>query len=129
VCHQTVSLVARHLEENGIATLVVGSARDIVEECGVARFLFSDFPLGNPCGRPYDGEMQGAIARQACDLLESATMPRTTVQTPFVWDRDESWKDAYARVDGEQAERLRAAGERRRAQQQKAHEEGRARTG
>jgi len=52
VCHQTVSLAARHLEENGIATVVMGCAKDIVEYCGVPRFLFSDFPLGNAAGRP-----------------------------------------------------------------------------
>jgi D-proline reductase (dithiol) PrdB len=38
VCHQTVSLVARHLETNGIPTVIVGSALDIVEHCGVPRF-------------------------------------------------------------------------------------------
>ena len=31
-----MSLVARHLEEAGLPTVVMGSARDIVEECGVA---------------------------------------------------------------------------------------------
>ncbi|MGK0277225.1 MAG: D-proline reductase (dithiol) PrdB, partial [Ilumatobacter sp.] len=31
MCHQTVSLVSRHLEAQGITTIVVGSARDIVE--------------------------------------------------------------------------------------------------
>ena len=54
MCHQTVSLAARHLEENGIATVVMGCAKDIVEYCGVPRFLFSDFPLGNAAGRPTD---------------------------------------------------------------------------
>jgi D-proline reductase (dithiol) PrdB len=118
VCHQTVSLVARHLDENGLPTVVVGSARDIVEECGVARFLFSDFPLGNPCGRPHDRDMQRAIAGMALDLLESARMPRTTVQTPFVWDAaSDEWKDRYARVDPAQAEAMRLAGQRRRAAQ------------
>jgi hypothetical protein len=111
-----VSLVARHLEESGIPTVVVGSARDIVEECGVARFLFSDFPLGNPCGKPGDVAMQQAITGHALDLLESATLPRTTVQTPFAWSEDASWKDRYARVDPERAEALRRAGEARRAQ-------------
>jgi hypothetical protein len=122
-----VSLVARHLEENGIATVVVGSARDVVEQCGVARFLFSDFPLGNPCGRPWDRAMQRAIVGMALDLLESASAPRTTVQTPFVWSEDESWKDAYARVDPGDAEALRRAGEARRERQQRAHESGRTR--
>jgi hypothetical protein len=90
-----VSLVARHLEANGIPTVIVGCARDIVEHCGVPRFLFSDFPLGNPCGRPFDVAMQHAILGMALDLLESARMPRTTVQTPFVWATDHSWKQRY----------------------------------
>jgi hypothetical protein len=113
-----VSLVSRHLEANGIPTVVVGSARDIVEECGVARFLFTDFPLGNPCGKPYDVAMQRAIAGYALDLLETAHLPRTTVQTPFHWSEDESWKDAYARVDPTKLEALERAGAKRRAQQQ-----------
>ena len=113
-----MSLVSRHLEANGIATVVIGSARDIVEECGVARFLFSDFPLGNPCGKPYDVEMQRAIVGMALDLVESARLPRTTVQTPFRFGEDESWKQNYARVDPERIAALRLAGERRRAQQQ-----------
>jgi hypothetical protein len=112
-----VSLVARHLESHGIPTVVVGAARDIVEECGVARFLFTDFPLGNPCGRPHDPEMQQQIVGMALDLLESATVPRTTVQTPFRWSDDDAWKDAYAKVDPERAAKLREAGEARRAAQ------------
>ena len=43
VCHQTVSLVARHLEANGIPTVVMGCAKDIVEHAAVPRFLFSRF--------------------------------------------------------------------------------------
>jgi len=34
--------------QNKIPTVVVGSARDVVEECGVARFLFTGFPLRIP---------------------------------------------------------------------------------
>lgn len=119
----------RHLEAAGIPTVVVGSARDIVEECGVARFVFSDFPLGNPCGRPWDAKMQREISGLALGLLESATLPRTTVQTPYVWSDDATWKDAYARVDPERAEALRRAGEERRARQHKARDEGRVRSG
>ena len=62
-----MSLAARHLEAAGIPTVIVGSARDIVEECGVPRFLFVDFPLGNPCGKPWDGEMQYKIVGGALD--------------------------------------------------------------
>ena len=117
MCHQTVSLIARHLEANGIPTIVIGSARDIVEECGVPRFLFTDFPLGNPCGHPEDRELQARIVGFALDLLESATLPRTTVQAPCVWSDDDSWKDRYARVDPAEIERLRRLGEERRQRQ------------
>ena len=110
-----MSLVSRHLEANGIPTVVIGSARDIVEECGVARFLFCDFPLGNPCGKPYDTPMQRSIVGMALNLLELAWAPRVTMQAPFVWSEDERWRDNYARVDPERIEALRAEGERRRA--------------
>ena len=117
MCHQTVSLVARHLEENGIATVVVGSARDIVEECGVARLLFTDFPLGNPFGIPWDKEMQSAIMAMALDLLAYAWQPRTTVQAPIVWSEDESWRSNFMQVTAENCEALLKAGKERRAEQ------------
>jgi hypothetical protein len=99
VCHQTVSLTARHLEANGIPTVMLGCARDIVESAGVARFLFTDYPLGNSCGKPNDVENQRAIMGMALDLLESATAPRTTVQTPFRWAEDAAWKRDFYRMD------------------------------
>jgi hypothetical protein len=123
-----VSLVARHLEDGGISTVVIGSARDVVEHCGVPRFLFTDFPLGNPCGKPWDVEMQRRIVGHALELLESAASPRTTVQTPFIWSDDSSWRERYARIDPSQAESLRKAGEARRAIQERLKTEGKARS-
>jgi len=111
-----VSLVARHLEANGIAAAVMGCARDIVEECGVARFVFTDFPLGNPCGKPWDAPMQRSIVEAALTLLERAWMPRTTVQTPFRWEND-AWRDAFMRVDAANRAALARAGEERRRRQ------------
>ena len=99
MCHQTVSLTARHLEANGIPTVVMGCARDIVEHAGVARFLFSDFPLGNSCGKPGDPESQRGLVAMALDLLETARFPRTTVQSPYRWSEDPSWKDDFYRLD------------------------------
>jgi D-proline reductase (dithiol) PrdB len=104
-----VSLVARHLEANGIPTVILGCAKDIVEHCGVPRFVFSDFPLGNPCGKPFDRAMQREILELALQLLEGAPAARTTVQTPFIWSPDHSWKkdfNSLDRVEEEKAERL-----------------------
>jgi len=116
VCHQTVSLVARHLESIGITTVVVGSARDIVEEAGVARFLFVDFPLGNPTGKPGDVEMNRSIVSLALDLAAGAIGARTTLQAPVRWDHDE-WRSAFMAVGDHNRDALREAGERRRSHQ------------
>ena len=116
-----MSLVARRLEESGVATVVVGSARDIVEEAGVPRFVFVDFPLGNPCGAPGDVEMQRAIMRLALDVVQSSIAPRTTVQAPVRW-ADDAWRDAYMEVGDHNRDELRAAGDRRRAHQAAAAE-------
>jgi D-proline reductase (dithiol) PrdB len=99
VCHQTVSLAARHLEANGIATIVMGCAKDIVEYVGVPRFLFSDFPLGNSAGRPGDPDSQAFTLDLALRVLEAAPAARTTVQSPLKWSADPSWKLDYANID------------------------------
>jgi hypothetical protein len=106
-----VSLAARHLEANGIPTLILGCAKDIVEHVGVPRFLFSDFPLGNPAGRPHDPESQAFTLELALRVLETAPAPRTTVQAPLRWSDNPDWKLDYsniARLSPEEIARRRA---------------------
>jgi hypothetical protein len=110
VCHQTISLVARHLEANGISTVVMGCAKDIVEHAAVPRFLFSDFPLGNSAGKPHDPDSQAFTLELALRLLESAPAPQTTVQSPLRWSTDAAWKRDYnnvAQMDPEELARRR----------------------
>ena len=90
-----MSLVARHLEADGLPTVVMGCAKDIVEHCGVPRFLFSDFPLGNSAGRPFDADSQALTLELALRVLESAPAARTTVQSPLRWRDDPAWKLDY----------------------------------
>jgi D-proline reductase (dithiol) PrdB len=94
-----VSLVARHLEEHGIPTVIMGCAKDIVEYCGVPRFLFSDFPLGNSAGRPFDADSQAFTLELALRVLESAPAARTTVQSPLSWSVDPAWKLDFSNLD------------------------------
>jgi hypothetical protein len=111
VCHQTVSLIARHLEANGVSTVIMGCAKDIVERCGVARFLFSDFPLGNSAGRPRDLDSQEMTLELALALLDTAAEPRTTLQSPLRWSESPEWKLDYcnaARMSPEDLARRRA---------------------
>ena len=114
VCHQSLSLVARELEAAGIPTVVMGCARDVVEHCGVPRFLFSDFPLGNPAGRPHDPASQDETLAWGLGLLESAIGPRTTLQSPLRWAEDAAWKADYmnpSRLSPAELARLRAEAE------------------
>jgi D-proline reductase (dithiol) PrdB len=106
VCHQTVSLAARHLEENGIATIVMGCAKDIVEHCGVPRFLFSDFPLGNAAGRPNDPGSQAFSLELALRVLEAAPAARTTVQSPLRWSANPAWRLDYSNIERLSAEEI-----------------------
>ena len=110
-------MVARHLEANGIATVVIGSALDIVERCGVPRFVFTDFPLGNPCGHPWRRDMQATIVALALRSLQTARRPRSTLRAPFAWRNDPGWRDRYGRVEVADREGLMALGRARRERQ------------
>jgi hypothetical protein len=106
-----MALVARHLEANGIPTVVMGAAKDIVELAGVPRFLFSDFPLGNAAGRPNDPASYDSMLELALKVLESAVAPRTTVQNPLRWQGPAEWRLDYlnaARLSPEEIARRRA---------------------
>src|SRR5262249_38136671 len=72
---------------------------DIVEYCGVPRFLFSDFPLGNAAGRPHDPPSQAFTLDLALRGVETAPAPRTTVQSPLRWSSDPAWRLDYSNIN------------------------------
>lgn len=117
ICHQSQSLLARYLEGAGIPTVIMGAAKDIVEYCGVPRFLFSDFPLGNAAALPNNPQSQDSHFELALGLLEGAPGPRTTVQSSLIWASDPAWKLDYfnlERLSAEEIARLRDEAERAR---------------
>ncbi len=124
-----MSLVARHLEANGIPTLIIGSAIDIVEHARVPRYLHVDFPLGNPCGRPYDRAMQEEILGHALGWFTNASEKQWLARSPVEWSHDQSWRDDYSRVNDSNREELRQRGEARRRQQEEAKRSGAERSG
>jgi D-proline reductase (dithiol) PrdB len=114
VCHQTMALLARQLEAAGIASVILGAARDIVEHVGVPRLLFSDLPLGHAAGLPHDPASQDLTLELGLQLLETATGPRTTVGSPLHWPAGDAWRDGYlnpARLDAAAIEQARRAHE------------------
>ena len=112
VCHQCCAIAARTLEAAGIPSVIIGSAKDVIEHIGVPRFLFVDFPLGNSAGKPGDPRSQRRIFEQALRVLESATEPRSTVKSPERWSDDLAWKrdyGAFAQLSPDELRQHRAA--------------------
>ena len=88
--HQTVCLVARKAEREGICTIVVGSGYDILECLKPPRAVFTDFPMGHPFGRN-DKQQQLSIIKDAFRILEQAQEPGTLVVLPYYWGEPWEW--------------------------------------
>lgn len=111
-----MSLIARHLEEAGIPTVVIGSAQDIVETAGVPRFVFVDYPLGNPIGQPFDTVEQRSTLDAALELLTNAVGPRMTRRLDHAWGSDE-WRSVFMHVGDDNRDELAELGRMRREKQ------------
>ncbi len=86
-----MSLVARHLEANGIPTVTFSNARDITTSACNPRLVFTNYPLGNPTGKPHDVDNQREILNTAFQMLETATEPGEIVDTPYQWSGGREW--------------------------------------
>jgi hypothetical protein len=90
-----VGLIARAVEEGGIPTISLSSARDITESVKPPRAVFINFPLGHTSGKPFDRDLQMKIIKDAFHALKSIQKPGTIVALPYHWqDDDDSWEKA-----------------------------------
>jgi D-proline reductase (dithiol) PrdB len=88
-----VGLIARAVEEGGIPTISLSSARDITESVKPPRSVFINFPLGHTSGKPFDRPLQMKIIKDAFNALKSIGEPGTIVDLPYHWqDEDDSWE-------------------------------------
>ena len=99
VCHQSVALAAVQLEREGISTVIIGCALDIVQYVGAPRFVFNDFPLGNSAGIPHDMSSQDIIAKLAINSLYKETVQRNVVRSPLRWKGPADWKKDYSNIE------------------------------
>ena len=67
--------IARLMEENGIATVVIGSGvfRSQMESMSIPRSILTRFPMGRTLGAPGDRQTQRMLILEALDLLENAS--------------------------------------------------------
>jgi hypothetical protein len=99
VCHQTVSLIARHLEASGLPTLCIASALDIIESGRPPRTLFVDFPLGHTTGRAFDAPNQGDIIDAAVRAFEAIDRAGQIITFPQQWSADQAWRSEAMDAD------------------------------
>ncbi|MFT7685593.1 MAG: D-proline reductase (dithiol) PrdB [Candidatus Azotimanducaceae bacterium] len=102
-------MTARLLEENGIATVIIGSALDIVSYCMAPRFYYNDIPLGNPLGHPYDKEEQFKSVREALEMVADSSAANIH-HSGIRWQGGDAWRENYMKVDDSNREELKQQG-------------------
>lgn len=75
LCHQSVSLVARALEQAGIPTMTLAVVKDVVESVRPPRAAFYKGELGSVAGLPNWPEHQRRVLDEALRLLEPMDQP------------------------------------------------------
>ena len=92
MCHQSIGLIARHLEAAGFPTLGLTSARSITQAANPPRSVFVDLPLGHTAGPPNDAATQQRIIAEALQLGAAMTQP-TDGEPGRIADLDLAWHD------------------------------------
>ncbi len=91
MCHQSVGLIARHLEAAGLPTLGFTSARTITASANPPRSVFLDLPLGHTTGPPNDAETQRRILVDGLTAGAAIAETGTIVDLAYRW-KDDDWK-------------------------------------
>ena len=96
-----MSLVARDLEANGLPTLCIASARDIIAAGQPPRTVFVDYPLGHTTGKPFEPEDQLGVVRAAIEAWPNFTGPGEIVDLGRRWGTDDGGRAEAASGEGE----------------------------
>lgn len=70
LCHQSVAISARAIEEAGIPTMTLAVAKDVVESVRAPRAAFYEGELGSVAGKPNWPEYQRRVLDEALRLIE-----------------------------------------------------------
>jgi hypothetical protein len=68
-------VLARVLEDQGVATTAISMVREHTEKLKPPRSLFVPFPFGHALGRPNDPALQHRVLRAALDLFTAPSSP------------------------------------------------------
>jgi D-proline reductase (dithiol) PrdB len=88
-------VLARALESEGLATILVTMMPYWAEKIGAPRTLAVEFPFGHTLGQPHDNAQQMRVIQEALSVLESAAKPGEIVDSQEKWPvpTDQAIKD------------------------------------
>ncbi|MEE8337908.1 MAG: hypothetical protein V3R95_07590 [Dehalococcoidia bacterium] len=94
-------MLARLIEEAGIATVIVTMMPAIAERFRLSRVVGVEFPFGHAFGMPHDAAMQRAVSEAAVQLLSEAKEPESRLDLDIEWPVDQrtayrDWQPAEA---------------------------------
>ena len=82
MCHRSVGLVSRAIEEEGISTVTLSMEREVE----APRVAFVPFPYNFPVGEPGERGKHREVVLAALGLLHELREPGE-VDLPFKWQR------------------------------------------
>ncbi len=70
MCNQSVGLIQRAIEENGISTVSIALVKSIARKVKPPRALLVPYQFGHPLGEPDNPKLQHEIIAEALALLQ-----------------------------------------------------------
>jgi hypothetical protein len=83
-----VPVLARLIEEAGVATVTVTMMPDLAQKFRLSRVVGVEFPFGHAFGMPNDRAMQRQVSDAALRLLAEASEPESRVDVDIEWPVD-----------------------------------------
>lgn len=75
LCHQTVGIVARKIEQSGIPTMIISVDREVTEKVRPPRAAYYEGEFGNVAGKPGWKQYQLRVLDEALRLIEPLDQP------------------------------------------------------
>ena len=94
-----MGLIAREIEQRGIPTLSMSSARSITAAVNPPRAVYLDYPLGRTAGKPNDPNNQMQIMQATLQAFANIQTPGQIVDLDQQWRTDDEWKERVMRPD------------------------------
>ena len=87
ICNQTVGLVQREVEQQGISTVGISISRRVSESVNPPRTYYLKYPFGHAMGEVFNRKQQKQIFLDCLKILETATTPGKIIDSKYRWKK------------------------------------------